>query len=185
MSAVATAHCSQCGQLFAPEREAQVVCKPTCAMKKVKADKAAERAILQARKEAIKTIADRMQEAQKAFNDFIRARDAGRPCICCGKPFEADKPGGAVDAGHFISRALAPHLRFTEDNCFAQRKNCNRPGGARHGAFRAGVIARIGLAAVVALEADETPRKWMHQELIAVRALYVGKLKELKKGTGA
>lgn len=120
-------------------------------------------------------------EAQAAFNAFIRARDAGLPCICCGQPFEPMKPGGSVDAGHFRSRSSAGHLRFNEDNCFAQRKNCNRPGGTTYGAFRAGVVARIGEARVAALENDNAPHKWTREELIAIRDTYKAKLKEMKR----
>jgi len=41
-------------------------------------------------------------------------------------------------------------------------------------------VARIGLSRVESLEASNTPHKWERDELIAIRALYVGKLKELR-----
>lgn len=128
----------------------------------------------------MKRLPELIAEAQAAFNAFIRARDAGLPCICCGQPFEPMKPGGSVDAGHFRSRSSAGHLRFNEDNCFAQRKNCNRPGGTTYGAFRAGVVARIGEARVAALENDNAPHKWTREELIAIRNCYRNKLKALR-----
>lgn len=173
--------CEVCPNLFVPERMGQKVCSPVCAMKKVRQEKVAERAKVRTRKEAAKRLPELIAEAQTAFNAYIRARDEGQPCICCGKPFEPMKPGGSVDAGHFRSRGAAGHLRFNEDNCFAQRKNCNRPGGATYAAFRAGVVARIGEERVAALEADNTPHKWTHDELRAIRDTYRAKLKEMKK----
>jgi hypothetical protein len=124
-----------------------------------------------------------MAEAQVAFNAYVRARDirAGHGCIDCGKPFEPNKPGGSIDAGHYLSRGSSSHLKFNENNCFAQRKNCNRPGGTTRDAFRAGVEARIGLEALEALEADHHIHKWTKDELRGVKALYVAKLKELNR----
>lgn len=174
-----------CGRAFTPARPLQAVCGPVCAIRKAKKDRAesekAERASTKARKEAVKRIPDLIAEAQTAFNAYIRARDEGLPCICCGKPFEPMKPGGSTDAGHFRSRGAAGHLRFNEDNCFSQRKNCNRPGGATYAAFRAGVVGRIGEERVQALENDNTPHKWTREELIGIRDEYKKKLKELKK----
>lgn len=132
------------------------------------------------RREAIKTIPQLIAEAQREFNAYIRARDAGKPCICCGKPFEANKPGGSMDAGHYLSRGAAGHLRFNENNVFGQRKNCNRPGGTTRAAFRAGVIERIGLEAVEALEADNTVRKWTADELREIKRTYAAKRRELE-----
>jgi hypothetical protein len=156
-----------------------------CAVRKVRADKAEakaqERAQTRTRREAMKRIPDLIAEAQVAFNAFIRARDADQPCICCGKPFELNKPGGSMDAGHYLSRGSAGHLRFNEDNVFGQRKNCNRPGGATREAFRAGVLARIGPERLAALENNPQVHKWTADELRSIRATYRAKLKALQK----
>ncbi len=127
--------------------------------------------------------ADHIAEAQKAFNAWVRARDAALPCICCGKFATGGESltGGAYDAGHYLSRGSHPHLRFDERNVFKQRKGCNRPGGTTAASFRLGVIARIGLAAVEALEADQVQRKWTVEELIAIKAHYKAKFKALKE----
>lgn len=187
--------CDHCKQKFVPERpsqivhvecveawtEAQAAKRERAEAKAARAAAKVERAETRRRKEAIKRLPELIAEAQEAFNAYIRARDAGLPCICCGQPFEPMKPGGSIDAGHFRSRGAAGHLRFNEDNCFAQRKNCNRPGGTTYAAFRAGVVARIGEERVAALEADNTPHKWSHDELRAIRDEYRAKLKEMKK----
>ena len=78
--------------------------------------------------------------------------------------------------------ARNPHLRFHEDNAHAQRKQCNRWGAGRAVDYRLGLIERIGLARVEALEADQQPRKYTADELRAIRDLYRAKLRELVKG---
>jgi len=148
-----------------------------------KADKAADRAKVKTWRSENQTIPKLLALAQTAFNRFIRARDAGKPCICCGRPFELNKPGGSVDAGHWLSRGGSPQLRFDESNCFAQRKNCNRPGGAERVAFRTGVLARIGKAEVARLEGPHPIHKWTKDELRALIEKYTALTKELKQGT--
>lgn len=132
-------------------------------------------------KEEQKGLRELLAEAQTAFNEFIRLRDAGLPCICCGMPFEPMKPGGSMDAGHFRSRSTAPHLRFNEDNVFGQRKNCNRPGGTTYSKFRAGVLTRIGAERLEAVETNYTDHKWNRDEVRAIRDNYRAKAKQLKK----
>jgi hypothetical protein len=173
--------CEVCQRLFVPDRMGQVVCRPACAMKKVRLEKVAERAKVRTRKEAIKTIPMLIREAQVAFNAFIRERDrqAGHPCISSGRPL--DWTGNAVDAGHYRSTGAAPHLRFNEDNCNAQSKQENRFLAGNAIDYRVGLIARIGLARVEALESDNTVKKWTREELIAIRDTYRAKLKEMKK----
>ena len=53
----------------------------------------------------------------------------------------------------------AAHLRFDERNAHAQRKVCNRWGAGRAVDYRIGLVARIGLAAVEALESDNAPKE--------------------------
>lgn len=172
--------CEVCQNLFVPDRMGQVVCRPACAMKKVRQEKVEERAKVRTRKEAIKTIPELIKEAQREFNGYIRARDQDQPCICCGRPLGDGDVGGAFDAGHYRSTGSASHLRFNEHNCHAQRKQCNRYGAGRAVDYRIGLIGRIGLEAVEALEAQNVPHKWTREELIAIRDTYKKKLKELK-----
>lgn len=46
--------------------------------------------------------------------------------------------------------------------------------------YRLGLIERIGLAEVEALEADQEPRKWTIEELTAIRDHYRKALREMK-----
>lgn len=174
--------CKVCETPFSPKRMGQQVCGPRCAMRFVKAEKKAEAERFKQRKEAAKKIPELIKEAQVAFNAFIRARDKDRPCICCGQPLGSGDVGGAYDCGHYRSTGSASHLRFDERNAHAQRKVCNRWGAGRAVDYRIGLIARIGLDAVVALESDNTPRKWTREELIEIKREYRAKLKEIESG---
>jgi hypothetical protein len=171
--------CRVCRKDFEPRNTMQVVCGIACARRVPIVNRKADREKLA----AMRPLSYWIKQAQTAFNAWVRARDlaAGHGCIDCGKPFELDKAGGSVDAGHYLSRGSAPHLKFDERNVFAQRKNCNRPGGATRADFRAGVIARIGLPAVEALEADQSVKQYRADDLKAITATYRAKLKALDK----
>ena len=181
--------CKVCRQPFEPRLPMQVVCGIDCARSlsisvRGKAEKQAatkQRKADRERKDKLKTRRDWEKEAQAAFNAFIRARDADKPCICCGLPLAAGDVGGAYDCGHYRSVGSAPHLRYDERNAHAQRKQCNRWGAGRAVDYRLGLIERIGLEAVEALEADQTPRKCTADELKAIRDEYRAKARELKR----
>ncbi|KPA87308.1 Bacteriophage Lambda NinG protein [Pseudomonas asplenii] len=179
---------SACGVSFVPQRLGQAVCSPKCALatastNQEKARKSlaqVERKEIKVRKERLKSRGDHMREAQQAFNEYIRARDqaAGHLCISSGKPL--DWSGNAVDAGHYRSVGSAPHLRFDERNCHAQSKQDNRFLSGNAVDYRIGLIARIGLAAVEALEADQSVRKYTVDDLKAIKATYRAKIRKLK-----
>jgi hypothetical protein len=179
----------ECRASFVPQRLGQKVCSPACglASKDLNADKARkslaqlERAEIKTRKEALKSRADYMRDAQKSFNEFIRVRDqlAGHACISSGRPL--DWAGNAVDAGHYRSVGAAPHLRFDERNCHAQSKQDNRYLSGNATDYRIGLIRRIGLAEVEALERDQTVRKYTIEDLKAITAEYRAKTRELKR----
>jgi hypothetical protein len=178
--APSTKACKVCSKPFTPARPLQAVCSPRCAGKLGKLKKAADKAADRERKKALETIPELIKVAQREFNAWVRARDAGKTCICCGVPLGADAVGGGFDAGHYRSTGSAAHLRFDERNVHGQRKACNRYGAGRAVDYRIGLIARIGLAAVEALEADNSIRKWTREELREIAATYRAKRKELE-----
>ena len=167
----------ECIDAYAEAEEAKAKRK---AEKQARAAARVEKAEDRRRKEALKTIAELIADAQVAFNAFIRERDKDKGCFVCGRPF-TDKPGQVQHAGHVRSRGAAGHLRFNEDNCMGECEGCNGPHGAKPHQIKAGAIARIGQERFVALENDNTPHKWQRDELIAIKATYKAKLKELKK----
>lgn len=170
----------------------QAACSIRCAqgIAEAKRAKATKQAVSQdkretrAKLETFKGLPEFKKEAQVAFNKFIRARDADKPCICCGKPLGAGEVGGSYDCGHYRSVGSAPHLRFDERNAHAQRKICNRWGAGRAVDYRLGLIARIGLEAVESLEADQDPRKYTIDDLKEIKKKYTAKAREIAKRNG-
>ncbi|PUA19603.1 recombination protein NinG [Glaciimonas sp. PCH181] len=175
-----TRKCAICKTSFVKRTMAHVVCSPPCAVanNRLKAAKA-DRKITAARKLAIKPRAKWMAEAQAAFNAFIRQRDINQLCISSGRPLPSQAAGGGFDAGHYRSIGSAPHLRFDERNVHGQSKQDNRYLAGNAVDYRIGLIARIGIAAVEELEADNAFRKWSIDDLTAIKAKYKNKLKEL------
>ena len=179
-----------CCNYFIPRNSMHSVCGPVCASKMVREKREREetkrnqeqRKKDRETRERLKTRSDWMKDAQKEFNKYIRLRDAGQPCICCGAPLGSGEVGGGYDAGHYRSVGSAPHLRFDERNCHAQRKQCNRYGSGRAVDYRLGLISRLGIEAVEALEADQAPRHYSADDLKAIRDTYRAKAKELLKG---
>jgi DNA-directed RNA polymerase subunit RPC12/RpoP len=167
----------ECIDEWASKQEAKAARK---AEREAKARAKVDRAQTRARRRALETIPDLIRAAQKEFNAYVRSRDKDQPCICCGKPLGSGEVGGGYDCGHFRSVGSASHLRFDERNAHAQRKQCNRWGAGRAVDYRCGLIDRIGLAAVEALEASNEPHKWTHEELRQIAATYRQKRKELE-----
>lgn len=193
-----------CGASFMPSRMGQAVCSPACALidgprhapKARKALADIERKDIKVRKEALKSRGDHMKDAEKAVRDYRRTYELsiGSGCISCGlsqediRAAQGWKTGGAFDAGHFLGKGARPELRLVPNNIWLQCKSCNagsskyaRKGETVSQGFRTGLIARIGLEAVEALEADHTPRKETVEQLKAITAEYRAKTRELKR----
>lgn len=179
--------CKSCRQKFTPTRPMQSACSTACAIAIAarKREKQAQQMAAEKRREtrqqleSMKGIPELIREADKAFCAFIRERDAGKPCICCGRSSSGWSRGGDWDAGHYRSRGAASHLRYHEDNCHSQLKQCNRRA-FDVASYRANLIGRIGLERVEMLENDNAPHKWTRDELIAIRRHYIAKRKEIE-----
>ena len=177
-----------CKKKFTPVKFAQIVCCWECAHEYNLQNKAKESAIKRKIERAervkklseLKSINDLIKEAQVAFNAFIRERDKSELCICCNKPYGTNHLGGDYDCGHFRSRGAAGHLRFNEDNAFGQRKYCNTYLSGNVQGMRAGMIKRIGLERVEAVENNNEVHKWTKEELISIKNEYKLKLKQLR-----
>lgn len=179
--------CKVCRTAYTPTKPMQTVCSHECAMslavsvrgKAVKVAQVKERKADAVKRESLKSMGQLTAEAQTAFNQYIRARDYGKPCISSGVAM--DWNGNGVDAGHYRSRGSAPHLRFDERNVHAQSKHDNRYLSGNATGYRIGLIARIGLDAVEALECDQTPRKYSRDDLKAIKAHYTTLTKQLRE----
>ncbi|MBB3004389.1 hypothetical protein FHX57_006771 [Paraburkholderia tropica] len=179
--------CKSCGTAFVPVRSLQAACSVSCAVAiaaKQKAQKEArakrdERKSIREALEKAKTRGAHLKEAQAAFNAYVRERDYGLPCISCGIP-SREAFGGAVDCGHYRSTGSAAHHRFNLKNCAAQCVKCNRYLGSNTVEMRKGMVARFGLEAIEALEADQTPRKFDIEYLTRIKRIFRKKARRAK-----
>ena len=169
----ATAACRVCQSPFWPRTSLHALCSPKCAVKeaasKTKAERA-ERVRTRAQIDALRPRSYWLKLAQRAFNAYIRARDAHLPCISCGKA-----PGYTADAGHYLTTGARPELRFNEDNCHRQCVQCNQHLHGNLILYRMGLVARIGLERVETLEGPHEPAKLVGAELRALSKEYAAK----------
>lgn len=97
-----------------------------------------------------------MRKADEAFSLFIRTRDSqsyeGRAfrCISCGRTLSIEQ----ADCGHYVNRSHMS-LRFSELNCNAQCRHCNRFQEGNIQDYRNGLIQKIGEQKVLLLEAQK------------------------------
>lgn len=176
-----------CGEKFVAQRLGQAVCSYPCglAIKDVNQTKARKaiaevgRKELQAAKERLKPKGQYMREAQAAFNAWIRARDASRPCISCGRHHE-----GKYDAGHYRTVGSNPALRFHPDNCHKQCVPCNQHKSGDIVNYRINLVHRIGQAQVDWLEGPHEPQRYTIDDLKAIKARYKAMTKAMQ-GEGA
>lgn len=117
-------------------------------------------------------------KAQKAFNEFIRLRDAGESCISCRKPHDWH---GQWHAGHYKTVGARPDLRFHEDNCHKQCSQCNFYMSANLERYRIKLIKKIGQERFDALDVVGEPKKYTAQDYKAIADHYKVKSKALKK----
>jgi hypothetical protein len=166
--------CKQCGSEFTPRLPLAYICSPVCAGRYVKAQKAKDKAQTKERKEAIKTNGQKKAEAQAALNRWIvHVRDAGEPCISCGRHHE-----GIYHAGHYRSRGSAPHLALDPRNLHKQCAPCNLYLHGNLIEYRNGLIRRYGPEFVEALESDQGQRHYTGSDYDAMKAEYRAKTRK-------
>lgn len=173
----------ECGSKFVPQRLGQRVCSPACALatkdkhqapaRKAIADR--QRKELRASQERIKSRSDHLREAQSAFNEFIRLRDAHEPCISCGRYHD-----GQYHAGHYRTVGANPELRFDEDNVHKQCAPCNNHKSGDIVNYRINLVAKIGAERVARLESPHELQKLNIDQIKAIKAHYRAKVRELK-----
>ena len=174
-AATETRQCAACPQLFTPRSDTALACSPRCAMRLVSAKKRAAAAERRATRERLLDLRPRaawLAIAQRTFNAWILIRDAGLPCVSCGRLHK-----GKFNAGHYIAAGDAEALRFDESNVWAQCVPCNHK---RHGdlvRFRQELVRRIGPDGVARLENFGPDRLFTVDELKAIIALYRAKIR--------
>lgn len=173
--------CKCCPNKFIPRNSLQTVCSPKCAIqlatllseRKQKRQEKEQRAAWNKRKADVKPLSHWMNMTQRAFNDYIRARD-GDICISCGSTTAV-----SYHAGHYRTTAAASQLRFDEDNVHSQCPSCNTHHSGNIGPYRINLITKIGLQRVEALESNNQPHRYTRDELERIRVRYRAALREL------
>ena len=183
--------CKICKVEFVKTRPMQAVCGLECAMqtagikaaiKRIKSEQQDKRETKAKLKVLTETKPKLTKAAQIAFNAYIRARDYGKPCISCDSPIKWDSgaTGGVCDCGHWLSVGARVNLRFNEDNAHAQCKHCNNQLSGNAANYRIGLVKRIGLERVEALEGDHKLKHYTKDDLREIEKIYKEKLKNLK-----
>lgn len=134
-----------------------------------------ERRRFQARKAALRPRTWYVSQAQKIFNEYIRLRDAEKPCISCGR-----LTGAKMNAGHYRNVADHPQLRFNEYNVHLQCEHCNRYKRGNIENYRKALLLKIGPKAVEWLESNQPLMELSVRDLESLIAVYKLKVRVLK-----
>ena len=165
--------CKICKAYFTPQRPLQLVCQWKCAIDFAKDTKI--KTVKKEVKEAklkLKSRSDWLKDTQVVFNKYIRLRDQNDGCISCGS-----KSAYAYHAGHYRSIGSAGHLRFNELNCHRQCSACNTHLSGNLIRYRLGLIRKIGIQSLEALEHDNNTVKWSVEEIKLLKAQFSAKIK--------
>ena len=167
----------KCGMKFRPWNSLQIACSGKCALEvaKRKAEAKHRKAMTEA-KEKIKTKAEHLQDAQKAFNEYIRLRDANEPCISCQRHHK-----GQYHAGHYRTVGAHPELRFSEENCHRQCSVCNNHRSGNIVEYRINLKAKIGDDRLEQLEGPHDAANYTIDDIKEIKTKYRAKCRELKK----
>lgn len=160
-------HSSQCRFDYATKKPKEL---------KIKSDKFREDKHKAQKKEYnANKLSTRKRATKEACHLYIRLRDKGKPCPCCGEPL-----GDDFHAGHFWESGNFPFLRFHEDNIHGQKASCNIFKGGDSGFYRKNLIERIGSDRVKYLDNNRSNKvKLTVDDYREIEAYYKGKIKEL------
>ena len=177
--------CAVCKTQFTPRLMAAKVCSPMCGLTKARADREKKQKLAEAQdKRETKAKLDKLKskstwakEAQTAFNAWVRARDAGNPCISCGRHHQ-----GQYHAGHYLSVGARPELRYEPLNVWLQCAPCNTHLSGNAVLYRKSLLSKIGADNLDWLEGPHPTRHYTTDELKAIKAEYTARVRELQKG---
>jgi len=184
-----------CREWFHPGFQNQTWCSPDCgtlialakrekdrhkaiqeAERQRKDEAQQERRSIKIRKLAVKPLSYFHRQAQSAFNEYIRTRDFGQPCISCGR-----NTGAKMNAGHYRTVGASKETRYDETNCHLQCEHCNSYLSGNIGEYKPNLIDKIGQAAFDRLMGPHQLKKWTREELQELAADYRQKTRELIK----
>ncbi len=120
-------------------------------------------------------LSTRKRATKEACHLYIRTRDKGKDCPCCGEPL-----GDDFHAGHFWESGNYPFLRYNDDNIHGQRADCNMFKGGNTGFYRENLIERIGAERVKYLDDNRSKKvKLTADDYREIEQRYKRKLNDL------
>lgn len=132
-----------------------------------------------------------LELTQGAVNKLAKLLDKDSPCIVHGRHTCAD---GLWDAGHFLTRAAHPELRFDLRNIFKQCRGSNvavqwRGRGKNTEAsirqqFEAGIVQQFGYKHLEWLLGPHPVAKWAIEDLIKIRLDAKAEIRRIEQGLG-
>ena len=164
-------YCKACNEPFNPYMTTQKVCGLKCAVKLAK--KQTEKKVdkeFKKRKLALKSKSEWMKEAQQAFNEFIRERDKGKPCISCDK---MDDGTHQRHASHYRSVGACTSLRFNTFNVHTSCMQCNSILSGNLIEYRLRLKLKLGIKRLDWLEC--------HNEIVRYDIDYAKRIKSIFK----
>jgi hypothetical protein len=172
--------CKVCAEPFRPSRALQTWCSPECGVKlaqKLVAKKAALEVSEHRKKLAdSKPLAHWIALTESVVHRYIHARDRGLPCISCGTRRTVQ-----WEAGHWLTKAARPELRFDPRNINLQCHRCNEHLSGNQAAYRIGLVQKIGEEAVQELEGPHHAAKYTREQLAGIRKHFARLTREMEK----
>ncbi len=178
MGALKQKKCAFCPELFIPWNSMQKVCSIGCAIliqAKEKKKKYDETTRKMKREFNDNNRSHQLKLTQQTFNQFIRLRDTGKPCISCNR-----KHQGQNHAGHYLSVGAHPELRFDVLNVHLQCAPCNNHLSGNILEYQKGLLKRIGPDKLDWLEGPHEAKNYSLDDIKKIRAEYKLKIKNFE-----
>jgi len=177
--------CKVCRKKYKPWSTTQQVCSMPCSIilgNRQKAAKAKQqRKADNLKRKQMKKKPWYTKRAQDAMNAYARERDHDLPCISCGAEYAHTALGGTYDGGHYRSVGSSKGTRFLLKNINKQCKHCNKVLDGNPIGYRKGLIKKIGVKAVEAIENDHTERIYTKEQLDRMARIFRKKTRMYKK----
>ena len=165
--------CKYCGNKYEPKYTSTEPCPNyECRLKHLEANKAKIKlASTKRAKERMKSYSQRLGEAKKVFQKWVRFRDKDLPCISCGAK-ECEEWAG----GHYFKAETYTWLIFDERNCHKQcNAYCNKYRDGSQAEYRIGLVKRYGEEYVKGLEElaqVKQQKRYSNEELEHIKTKY-------------
>jgi hypothetical protein len=174
--------CKICGDQFKAYKTTQRVCSYDCAIEyaKHKRQKDELKKWNQRKKELkknLETLTQLAVKVQKTVNEYVRLRDAGKPCVSCGIKYASN-----FQAGHLYPSGTCWSVRFDPRNIHVQCRQCNMNKSGNLNEYRKNVLSRITERDLKELDAlaHQTAHFTKH-DLHKIKSDFEARIDEIKK----